>query len=133
MWTKVTFKPGAETLLPNSPHGEFVALSALSTSGELTREEQRRLQEHLAVCASCREVLQQFEEMVSQTIPALAPDPEQLESDPSWSQEQAEAALFNRLTLEEELGEELGTDRRGSDGDSAAKTVGRIPLSVSQA
>jgi hypothetical protein len=133
MWKKVTLKPGAGALLPNSPHDEFVALSALSTSGELTWEEQKRLQEHLAVCRSCGEVMKQFEGVVSKTIPASAPDPENLGSDPSWSQEQAEAALFQRLTLEEELGEELGTDRRGADGDSAAKTAGRIPLAASQA
>jgi len=77
--------------------------------------------------------MKQYEVVVSTTIPALAPDPENLESDPSWSQEQAETALFRRLTLEEELGEQLGRERRGADGDSAARTVGRIPPSVSQA
>ena len=73
--------------------------------------------------------MKQYETVVSETIPALAPDPENLESDPSWSQEQAEAALFQRLTLEEQL----GTDRGGVDGDSASKLVGRVPLSASQA
>jgi len=76
--------------------------------------------------------MRQYEVVVSNTIPALAPDPEHLESDPSWSEEQAETALFQRLTLEEELGKELGRERKGAHGDSAAKTVGRIPLSVSQ-
>ena len=129
---------------PNSPHDEFLELCALSTSGELTGEEQKRLQGHLEVCPSCREAMKQYEAVVSKTIPALAPDPENLESDASWSreeQDQAESALFQRLTLEEELGqgseegsdEGSATDRRGADGDSAAKTVGTIPLSVSQA
>jgi hypothetical protein len=84
--------------------------------------------------------MKQFEAVVSKTISALAPDPENRESGPSWSreeQDQAEAALFQRLTLEEELGAGSGegsaTDRRGTDGDSASKTVGRIPLSISQA
>src|SRR6267142_474033 len=117
MWTKVTLKPGAGALLRSSPHDEFLELCALSTSGELTREEQRRLQDHLEVCPSCREAMKQYEEVVSKTIPALATDPENLESDPSWSQEQAETALFQRLTLEEQLGE----DRGGGDGDSASK------------
>ena len=117
---------------PNSPHDEFLELCALSTSGELTGIEQKRLQGHLEVCPSCREVMKQYEAVVSETIPALAPDPKNLESDPSWSreeQDQAEAALFQRLTLEEEL----GTDRGGADGDSVSKGVGRVPLSVSQA
>ena len=73
--------------------------------------------------------MKQYEAVVSKTIPALAPDPESVESDPSWSQEQAEAALFQRLALEEEL----GTDRGGADGDSASKSTGRVPLSASQA
>ena len=73
--------------------------------------------------------MKQYEAVVSKTIPALAPDPESVESDPSWSQEQAEAALFQRLTLEEEL----GADRGGADGNSVPKDVGRVPLSASQA
>ena len=113
----------------NVPHDEFLELCAISTSGGLTEEEQKRLQEHLAVCSSCREVMKQYEAVVSKTIPALAPDSKNLESDPSWSQEQAEATLFQRLKLEEEL----GTDRGGADGDSVSKGVGRVPLSASQA
>ena len=115
--------------MSQSPHDEFLALCALSTSGELTGEERARLQEHLAVCPSCREAMKQYEAVVSKTIPALAPDPEHVESDPSWSQEQAEAALFQRLTLEEEL----GTDRGGADRDSASSDVRRVPLSATQA
>jgi hypothetical protein len=115
--------------LSQSPHDEFLALCALSTSGELTGEEQKRLQEHLAVCPSCREGMKQYEAVASKTMPALGPDPESVESDPSWSQDQAEAALFERLALEEEL----GTDRGGADGDSASKSTGRVPLSASQA
>lgn len=115
--------------MSESPHDEFLALCALSTSGELTGEERARLQEHLAVCPSCREAIKQYEAVISKTISALGPDPESLESDPSWSQEQAEAALFQRLTLEEQL----GTDRRVADGDSASKAIARVPLSASQA
>lgn len=136
----MTLKPGAGALSPNPPHDEFLEFCALSTSGQLTGAEQARLQEHLAVCPPCREVMKQYEAVVSETIPALAPDSENLASDPSWSreeQDQAEVALFQRLKLEEELGEGSGegsaTDRGEADGDSASKTVGRIPLSVSQA
>ena len=115
--------------LSQSPHDEFLELSAISTSGELTGEEQRRLQEHLAVCPSCREAMKQYDAVLSKAIPALALESESLQSDPSWSQEQAEAALFQRLTLEEEL----GTDRGGAEGDPASKPIGKVPLSASQA
>lgn len=125
----MTLKLGAGALPRNPPHDEFLEICAVSTSGQLTGEEQKRLQEHLAVCPSCRAVMKQYEAVVRKTIPALAPDPENLESDPSWSQEQAEAALFQRLRLEEEL----GTDRGGTDGDSASEIVGRLPFSASQA
>ena len=73
--------------------------------------------------------MKQYDAVISKTIPALAPDPERVGSDPSWSQEQAEAALFQRLALEEEL----GTDRGRADGGSASKAIGRVPLSASQA
>ena len=131
--------------MSQSPHDEFLELCALSTSGELTGEEEKRLQEHLAVCPSCRESMKQYEAVVSKTIPALAPDPKNLEFDRTWSQEQqdqAEAVLFERLTLEKELGEEVGeelgadrtgADRGGTEGDTASKAVGRVPLSASQA
>lgn len=115
--------------MSESAHDEFLALCALSTSGELSAEEQTRLRDHLAVCPSCREAQKQYDFVIRDTIPALAPEPGNVESDPSWSQDQAEAALFQRLTLEEEL----GADRGGGDGDSAAKTVGRVPFSASQA
>ena len=90
-------------MLPTEPHDEFLELCAVSTSGQLTGEEQKRLQEHLAVCQSCRESLQQFEAVVGQAIPAIAAneEPESAEPGPSWSQEQAEKAFFQRLAQEE--------------------------------
>jgi len=115
--------------LSQSPHDEFLELCAIATSGSLTGEEQKRLHEHLAVCPSCREGRKQFEAVVDKIIPAPAPDPENLGSDTSWSQEQAEAAFFQRLTLDEEL----GMDRGDVNGDTASKNLGRAPLSTSQA
>jgi hypothetical protein len=90
-------------LSPTEPHDEFLELCAVSTSGQLTGEEQKRLQEHLAVCQSCRESLQQFEAVVGQAIPAIAAneESESAEPGPSWSQEQAEKAFFQRLAQEE--------------------------------
>ena len=85
------------------PHDEFLELCAVSTSGQLTEEEQKKLQEHLAVCQSCREALRQYEAVVGQAIPAIAANEESeaAESDPSWSQEEAEKAFFKRLAQEE--------------------------------
>jgi len=125
----VTLKPETGALSQISPHDEFLELCAISTACQLTGEERQRLHEHLAVCPSCREALEQYEAVVSKIIPALARDPENLGSDPSWSQEQAEAAFSQRLTLDEEL----GMDRGDVNGDTASKNLGRVPLSASQA
>jgi hypothetical protein len=91
------------TLSRTEPHDEFLELCAVSTSGQLTGEEQKRLREHLAVCQSCRESLQQFEAVVTEAIPAIAAneESESAEPGPSWSQEQAEKAFFQRLAREE--------------------------------
>jgi hypothetical protein len=90
-------------LSPTEPHDEFLELCAVSTSGQLTEEEQNRLQEHLAVCPSCREALQQYEAVVSQSIPAIAANEksESAEPGPAWSRERAEKTFFKRLAQEE--------------------------------
>src|ERR1700758_2602117 len=43
------------------PHEEFLQLCAVSTTGELSDEEQRVLQEHVSICPRCREALGEFE------------------------------------------------------------------------
>jgi len=90
-------------LSQTGPHDEFLELCAVSTSGELTEEEQRRLQEHLAVCPSCREALRQYESVVDRAMPAIAAadEPENVGHDHSWSQARAEKVLFHRIAREE--------------------------------
>jgi len=90
-------------LSQTGPHDEFLELCAVSTSGELTEEEQNRLQAHLAVCPSCREALRQYESVVDRAIPAIAAaeDPENAGRDHSWPQARAEKALFDRIAREE--------------------------------
>jgi hypothetical protein len=89
--------------LITEPHDEFLELCAVSTSGQLTHEEQKRLQEHLAVCESCRQAVQQYETVVSKAIPAIAATEtgDIADSGSSWSQEKAEKALFERLDQEQ--------------------------------
>jgi hypothetical protein len=99
-------KLGAGALSQTGPHDEFLELCAASTSGDLTDDEQRRLREHIAICASCREALRQYESIVSDVIPAIAAgeEPERVQRAEAWSseqQDQAEKALFDRLAKEE--------------------------------
>src|SRR5579863_7654040 len=91
---------GAWELSQTEPHDEFLELCAASTTGELSDDEQSRLQHHLAVCASCREALRQYESIVSNVIPAIAASeaPGNVPTTTGdWSQEKAEKALFDRL------------------------------------
>lgn len=94
---------GAGALSETGPHDEFLELCAASASGDLTDDEQKRLQEHLAICASCREAQGQYESVVNHVIPAIAASesPHTADADSDWSQETAEKALFDRLAREE--------------------------------
>lgn len=94
--------------MPTEPHSEFLELCAVSTSGQLTDEEQKKLEEHLVVCESCREILKQYETVVNRAIPAIAATeasehPAHVEPDSSWSEEQAEKAFFKRLEDEQRV------------------------------
>ncbi|HWZ75124.1 MAG TPA: zf-HC2 domain-containing protein [Candidatus Sulfotelmatobacter sp.] len=118
----------------NGPHDEFLELCAASTSGELTDDEKKRLQEHLAVCASCQEVLRQYESIVSDVIPAIAAseEPEHIKANNAWSheqQEQAEKALFDRLAREDKH----PTAEVGSRNSSSILAPRTLPFSSESA
>jgi len=99
-----TGKPNDEVRPGREPHEEFLELCAVATSGNLSEEEHRKLQEHLTVCPECREAMKQFETVVDHKIPSLAPElaGEPSEEDPSFSQEAAETSFFKRLSEEDE-------------------------------
>ena len=113
-------KLGAGALSQTGPHDEFLELCAASTSGDLTEDEQRRLREHLAICASCREALRQYESIVRDVIPAIAAsdEPGVAQTRQNWSQEQqeyAENALLERLAKDEKY---RPGESRNRDGTS---------------
>lgn len=86
--------------LPSDPHREFESLCALSTTGELSGEEWKRLTEHLAHCKACREAKRQYERVISTTIPVIAAEYAMEHEDDasgSWSIEEAEARLMKGL------------------------------------
>jgi hypothetical protein len=53
------------------PHGKFLELCAISTSGDLTEEEQKILQGHLAECPDCLQALKEFEAATAIGVPLL--------------------------------------------------------------
>ncbi|HXM93625.1 MAG TPA: zf-HC2 domain-containing protein [Candidatus Dormibacteraeota bacterium] len=89
-------------------HDEFLQLSALATSGELTEEERKKLETHLLSCASCRQAIKDYETAAGGAVRALACDfpAERMGADPSWSVEKAETAFFERLKKESPQPEE---------------------------
>src|ERR1700722_20083941 len=62
----------AEEPSETEPHDEFLELCALSTSGDLTDEEQNQLQAHVALCSECRQALSEFEAAVNIGVPLLS-------------------------------------------------------------
>jgi hypothetical protein len=54
------------------PHEEFLELCAVSTSGALSPAEQKKLQDHLATCAECRQALREFEVVADIGVPLLS-------------------------------------------------------------
>lgn len=115
---------GAGALSQSEPHDEFLELCAASTTGELSDDELRRLEQHLAVCASCREALRQYESIVSDVIPAIAAGdaPETVPATDNWSQDKAEKELLDRLVREEK-----NVNGRTDRGSSSSYFPGRIP------
>jgi hypothetical protein len=103
-------------------HEEFRELCAAATAGELSDGEQAKLAAHLAVCADCRQLKNEFESAAIAGVAALAEshstDPGGVVTDPSWSVEQAEARFFKRL-------EEEDRSRSSDSGRGQKASIGK--------
>jgi hypothetical protein len=115
------------------PHDEFQELCALSTSGELTEEEQTKLDEHLLVCATCRETIKQYESLVAHEIRAIAAKEaaetaEHIDPGPGWSQQRAEASFLNRLAEEESREKKPGVSE--PENESSKPTQQFVPFTA---
>ena len=99
-------------------HEEFRELCAAATAGELSGDEQARLNAHLATCPECRCVLREYELATVKGMAAFAEEhgiaPKD-EPDSAWSTEEAEAAFFKRLD------KESGSHVAANVGDEAAE------------
>ena len=58
-----------------SVHQKFEQLCALAAIGEITDEESLQLQSHLEMCEECRASAWEFEQLVHEQLPVVAPPP----------------------------------------------------------
>jgi hypothetical protein len=102
-------------------HDEFIELCAVSTSGELNAQEQRKLEAHLAGCAECRKALQEFEATVDMGVPFLA---SKLSS--GLPADYSNSPVAPQMQLDETASPELATPSRTEANDE------RVPSDVAQ-
>jgi len=114
-----------------SAHEEFLELCASATAGELSADEQARLEAHLAGCADCRRVMSEYEAVTRTGLPGLVQDfaAKHEVVDESWSVENAEDAFFKRLDKEQD-GQE--PKRIGYDDSEQTKVGKRFTYRPSQ-
>jgi anti-sigma factor RsiW len=113
-------------------HEKFLELCAAAVAGELSVDEQARLDAHLAVCPECRRALSEYQAAAAKAREAFAAehDPVNQEGlDDSWSVEKAEAAFFKRLDQEQP---DTGSSRTGYDASDRAKAGKRFTYRPSQ-
>jgi len=101
------------------PHEEFLELCAVSTTGELSEEEQKRLQEHLAVCSECRQALQEFEGVADVGAPLLSAELARTAS-PENASTPIDVAKGRSATVLPIEGSESQSDVPGESGKSVA-------------
>ena len=99
-----TANPEGDDWSEMEPHDRFLELCAISTSGDLTEEEQKTLQGHLPECPECCQALKEFEAAACIGMPLLHPHlskPDSLEPT-SISTEDAKAAPVHTAKQMEE-------------------------------
>lgn len=95
-------------------HEEFLRLCAAATAGELTQEEQAKLDAHLASCLECRKALSEYAAVARRAGATLASEFSQreAESDSQWSIEEAEKRFRRRVEVEQGSSSTAGDDNR---------------------
>jgi hypothetical protein len=108
----------------------FAELCALSATGTLSAGEWNHLQTHLAQCASCRAILDEYDRVVSTILPAMAGNLASADDENSpdgWDIAKAEAALFDRIDQE---GIEPKKDDTATESKAHSRALWPIAVAV---
>jgi|SRR5579871_251498 len=84
------------------PHEEFLELCAAATAGELSAEEQAKLEAHLSECSACRRAMEDYESIATKGVPQFSSELGAAGGgdDDSWSIADAEKRFLKRLDRE---------------------------------
>jgi hypothetical protein len=115
----------------SGPHEEFLELCAVSTAGDLSEEEQKKLRAHLAVCPECRQALKEFEAAVEVGVPLLASKLETISSEQSASPQRELSRPVSMHGVDSETPPE-GTGVTASEGKRGFAFAGRNGYRPSQ-
>src|SRR5258707_9505480 len=113
-------------------HEEFLELCAAATAGELSAEEQARLDAHLAACAECRLAMSGYEAATRVTVSAFAqelPPTEGTASD-SWSVEEAEKIFLKRLDREQKQSQPATSEDGRGEGLMSGRRFAYRPSQI---
>ncbi len=113
-------------------HEEFLELCAAATAGELSANEQVRLDAHLAVCSECRRAMSEFEAARRTAVTALAQElvPTGGTAGDSWSVDAAEESFFKRLHREQKQTQSATSEENRTEGPMPGRRFAYRPSQI---
>lgn len=114
------------------PHEEFLELCAAATAGELSADEQARLNAHLAACPQCCQAMSEYEATTRVTVSALAQElpPTRYTAGDSWSVEEAEKTFFKRLDREQKETQTATSEEGHAEGPMPGRRFSYRPSQI---